>query len=268
MHRLLPLLFSCAVLILAANCASSSSHQSSPVIRLSGANKEKVARAIWKNECGGSVQGLTSWNAGEEFPSLGIGHFIWYPAGTRGIYEESFPAFIRYARRAGANPPEWASGPCPWTSRAEFLKEQNGPRLTDLRRWLAATTALQADFIMARSAAALPKMKQASAHPSRIEAKYRAVASTPNGAYALIDYVNFKGEGTNPAERYQGEGWGLVQVLDAMPDTAPGQAAAAAFSQAAKKVLSRRVANSSAARGESRWLAGWHNRCDTYARAL
>jgi hypothetical protein len=40
---------------------------------------QTIGRQIWKNECGGTQEGLTSWNKGEEFPSLGIGHFIWYP---------------------------------------------------------------------------------------------------------------------------------------------------------------------------------------------
>lgn len=253
---------------LALNACSTTSPTASAPLRVNASDKDKLAKAIWKNECAGTISGLTSWNNGEEFPSLGIGHFIWYPSGKKGIYEESFPAFIRFARQAGARPPEWTSGACPWQTRAEFQKEINGPRLTSLRQWLASTTALQADFIIARSAAALPKLMAQSCTPEKIKARYNAVATTPNGIYALIDYVNFKGEGTNPAERYKGEGWGLAQVLDTMPDVPAGQVAAKAFSQAAKKILARRVSNSPSERGESRWLPGWQNRCDTYARSL
>jgi hypothetical protein len=43
-----------------------------------------------------------------------------------------------------------------------------------------------------------------------------------------------------------------------------GRAATAEFSRAASAVMRRRVANSPAARGEQRWLAGWLNRCATY----
>ena len=46
---------------------------------------EIVGRKVWVNECDGTVAGLTSWNADEAFPSLGIGHFIWYPAGKGGL---------------------------------------------------------------------------------------------------------------------------------------------------------------------------------------
>ena len=47
-----------------------------------------------------------------------------------------------------------------------------------------------------------------------------------------------------------------------------GAPAAAEFAAAAKRMLSRRIANSPPERGEKRWETGWHNRCDTYARPL
>jgi hypothetical protein len=31
---------------------------------------------IWGQMLVNTVEGLTAWNVGEEFPSLGIGHFI------------------------------------------------------------------------------------------------------------------------------------------------------------------------------------------------
>ena len=48
---------------------------------LGDAQLERIGKRIWSNECNGTVDGLTSWNTGENFASLGIGHFIWYPAG-------------------------------------------------------------------------------------------------------------------------------------------------------------------------------------------
>ena len=85
----------------------------------------------------------------------------------------------------------------------------------------------------------------------------------PQAVYALVDYVNFKGEGTLPAERYQGQGWGLLQVLEAMADR-PG-ADRAAFADAAAAVLTRRVALAPSERQEARWLDGWLKRVATYA---
>ena len=139
-----------------------------------------------------------------------------------------------------------------------------------MRRWLSSAAALQmqADFIIARSVAALERIKGQSRRPEELAARYYAVASVPNGMYALIDYVNFKGEGTNPAEQYRGIGWGLRQVLEEMRPVSPGQPAAVEFAEAAKRVLHRRVNNSPPGRGEARWLAGWRNRCDSYKRNL
>src|SRR5690349_20237862 len=68
----------------------------SAAVSLSHEDAMRIGRKVWQNECGGTVAGLTSWNTGENFASLGIGHFIWYPAGARGPFEESFPPFVRY----------------------------------------------------------------------------------------------------------------------------------------------------------------------------
>ncbi len=238
---------------------------------LTAGQKAAIGKKIWQNECAGTVAGLTTWNAGEEFPSLGIGHFIWYPAGFKGRFEESWPKFATYARERGANPPAVAlERHSPWRSKAEFQKDFNGPKMTSLRKWLAANVTLQTDFIIIRSREALPKILAAApgSERARIQANYRKVASTPQGTYALIDYVNFKGEGTNVAERYKGRGWGLLQVLGEMKEVPSGAPAASEFSAAAKRVLSRRIANSPPARGEKRWEPGWHNRCSTYGRPL
>lgn len=239
---------------------------------LSARQRRAIGMKIWQNESSGKVSGLTHWNEGEEFPSLGIGHFIWYPKGFDGRWTETFPEFVRYAQAKGAKDiPATALLPdCPWQNRSAFQRDFNGPRLTALRKWLASRIDLQTDFIMAKSRAALPKIMAAAPadQRDRIRRNYEKVASTPNGTYALIDYVNFKGDGTNPRERYNGEGWGLMWVLMEMRNVPAGQAAAREFAAAAKRRLDLRVRNSPPARGEKRWTAGWHNRCDTYATPL
>ncbi len=258
-----------AVLFLSA-CAPAVSAPA-PASGLGASQKAAVGRKIWQNECGGTVEGLVSWNGGEEFPSLGIGHFIWYPAGFNGRFEESWPEFVAFARKQGAQPPAVAlERHSPWANRADFLREASGPRVAGLRKWLAASVPVQTDFIVARSRAALPKMLAAApaAERARISANYRKVAASPQGTYALIDYVNFKGEGVLTTERYNGRGWGLLQVLGEMKDAAAGPPAAVEFAAAAKRVLARRIENSPPARGEKRWRDGWFNRCGTYARPL
>jgi hypothetical protein len=257
--------FIAVVIALFSSCASVFSADLSP------AQKASIGKKIWQNECAGTVNGLTTWNTGEEFPSLGIGHFIWYPAGFNGRFQESWPLFIDFAKKRGAKPPPVAlERHSPWKTKAEFQKEFNGPRLSALRKWLAANVSLQTDFIIARSHAALPKILAAApaSERKRIEANYRKVGTTPQGTYALVDYVNFKGDGTNVSERYNGRGWGLLQVLGEMRDVPAGSASATEFAAASKRVLSRRIANSPQERGEKRWEQGWHNRCNTYAKPL
>ena len=217
------------------------------------------------------MDGLTTWNGGEEFPSLGIGHFIWYPAGVKGRFNETWPQFVAFARKRGLTLPAVATaGACPWRTKEAFQKAFRGPEMSGLRAWLAAHVAVQTDFIMARAKAALPKILATApaGERARIEANYHKVGTTPQGAYALIDYVNFKGDGSLESERYNGLGWGLLQVLAGMRDVPSGAPAAAEFAASAKRVLARRIANSPPARGEKRWLEGWNNRCNTYAKPL
>lgn len=264
----------CSAVILLAACAPAVPPSGASVAgatQLTAGQKAAIGKKIWQNECGGTVAGLTTWNAGEEFPSMGIGHFIWYPAGFQGRFEESWPSFVAFARQRGADLPAVASERySPWRTKGEFQKDFNGPRLSALRAWLAANVELQTDFIIARSRAALPKILAAApaSERERISQNYRKVSTTPQGTYALIDYVNFKGDGTQASEKYNGQGWGLMQVLGGMKDTPGGAASASEFAASAKKMLSRRIANSPAERGEKRWEAGWHNRCATYGRPL
>lgn len=232
-------------------------------VQISDKQAMETGRRIWKNECAGTVSGLTSWNKGEEFPSLGIAHFIWYPEGQHGPFEESFPGLVRYLKANGAGIESWMSGPCPWKSRAAFLADINGPRLSTLRKLLADTVLLQARYAALRLDSALPKMLAAAPAGERekIAANFRRVAAEPLGYYALMDYVNFKGEGTNPSERYNGSGWGLLQVLENMSSQGP---ALPAFVRSAEDVLARRVKNSPPQRNEAQWLPGWKNRLHTY----
>jgi hypothetical protein len=238
-------------------------------IGISAAEAKWIGRRIWKNECGGTISGLTSWNAGENFASLGIGHFIWYPQGQRGPFEESFPKLVGFISAHGAKLPEFLlaghDDACPWNSRAEFLRDQDSPKMKQLRAFLVDTIDLQTQFLIARLEGALPKMLAAAPAAGRnnVQRMFERLASNSSGCYALVDYVNFKGEGTLATERYRGAGWGLLQVLENMHG-ADSQSALDEFVTSAKTVLRRRVANSPPERGESRWLPGWLARVDGY----
>lgn len=224
-----------------------------------------IGKLVWRNECKGTVEGLTSWNAGEDFASLGIGHFIWYPTGKTGPFQESFPALLSFLKRKKIALPAWLTPEtgCPWESREAFIAGIDSKRMIELRTLLANTISYQVMFMVQRLDEALAKLVQASPENKEvIEKKFRILASHSAGKYALLDYLNFKGEGLKPAESYQGHRWGLLQVLEHMPLVHEPEHALEQFAHAAKKVLEQRVAH--APRDESRWLPGWHNRINTY----
>lgn len=234
-------------------------------VRLSPEETVRVGRMIWQNEAAGTVEGLVSWNQGEGFPSLGIGHFIWYPEGKRGPFDESFPRLVTLLRERGVAMPEWTRGPAPWQTKAEMSRDR--ARVNALRKLLATPKALavQTEFLIQRLNAALPKLLAAAPAGERtaIRRRFEALTGSAAGSFAMIDYVNFKGEGVLATERYKGEGWGLLQVLSGMKD---GSNPVKAFSDSAKRVLTRRVKNSPPERKESRWLPGWLNRVGRYAK--
>src|SRR6266550_2091655 len=238
-------------------------------ITLSHFDVQRIGKKIWQNECNGTISGLTSWNQGEDFASLGIGHFIWYPKGRRGPFEESFPKVVSFISKHGAKLPTLLLGtgekPCPWNSRTEFLQAQHSTEMNQLRRFLADTIDLQAEFLIARLESALPKMLAEAAPSDRanVQEQFERLTRTSQGCYAIVDYVNFKGEGVLHTERYQGQGWGLLQVLEAMHGTSHA-GAVDEFARAARAVLTQRVQNSPADRHESRWLSGWIRRVKSY----
>lgn len=261
-----------AVALLAAGCSSDTPEPARDVAParpiISDAEAAIIGKKIFFNECGGKVENLIAWNEGEAFPSLGIGHFIWYPAGKAGPFRESFPELIAFMQEHDVAVPGWlvvaAGTGAPWLSRQSFLDEGNPEWLQQLRGFLQQTQADQTRFMIERMHRSLPAILKSvsESERQRITASFDAVAAAPLGYYALVDYVNFKGEGIKPEERYNGQGWGLLQVLQVMP--ANGSDALAAFADAAAAVLKRRVANSPPERNEQRWLPGWLKRVSTY----
>ena len=240
------LLVSCSLNSLSANLSSSkktskpaqtsvSTEKKDIFANISKSELNAIGEKIFKNEAAGKKENLVYWNEGENFPSLGIGHFIWYKQGEPGIQE-----LIN-------------------------LKTKKNPDIEELTNFLYENKDLQIMFIFKRLESSLEKMLAVSNDRENVRKQFYRVASSPNGLYPLIDYVNFKGEGTNPKERYNGQGWGLLQVLENMKGAETGKAALTEFSNSAKFVLQRRVNNSDPSKNERKWLQGWFNRCNTYS---
>ncbi len=233
-------------------------------ITLSDAQAANIGQKIWKNEGLGRVDYLTVWNEGEDFPSFGIGHFIWYPQGVNGPFIASFPVLRDYLA-AHMELPRWLleAKHSPWQSREAFYQQFDSLKMRELRQLLAESVSLQVAVIIQRMEAALPKMLQVVTEPAaraHLEQQFYKVAAEPSGPYALIDYINFKGEGVALGERYHGEGWGLLQVL--MHMNAQSNDVMAEFIRNADAALTQRVKN--APRDESRWLLGWRKRLQSY----
>ena len=239
-------------------------------ISVSQEELEKIGQLIFINEGAGKVENLTTWNEGEEFASLGIGHFIWYPKDKEYRFYEIFPVVYEFIKSQGGNPPDWMEEmptfDLPWDSREDFYGDFQTPEMISLRQFLLETIPQQSLFMAGRLEKSLPKILEASSEESRVHIKrqFYRVANSPMGIYVLIDYVNFKGEGTLETERYNAQGWGLLQVLEGMEGTEEGLPALKEFAVGAERVLLRRVSNSPPERGEKRWIPGWKNRIKTY----
>ncbi len=232
---------------------------------------EYIGNKIWVNEGNGEETSLTAWNKQEGHASLGIGHFIWYPKAKEGPFEESFPKLLNLLRRKGVSLPDWLENDadCPWNSYEEFHRNFNSQKMKELRALMKSTFPEQVEFMTERFRLALPRIMDTledEKDKKHVQTQFNRVARAADdsvsvkGIYALLDYVHFKGEGVNPNERFNGEGWGLMQVLLAMTGD-PNQDPRDEFADAAYQTLVRRAGNNPADR---RWLKGWQRRLDTY----
>lgn len=226
---------------------------------------------VWQNECSGTIIGLTSWNEGEEFASMGIGHFIWYPTHQKHQFVETFPELVQFLKGRGVEIPRWieeARG-CPWKNRDQFLRaaRMNAKQMVELRDLLKNTVPLQVQYMYSRLDIALPLLIAHAPKEDQIKigARYDRIYAHPNGPFVLLDYVNFKGYGTSKAERYDDLGWGLYQVLDNMSDD-PKTDPITAFVESAKTLLEKRVNNAPSNRNEKRFLIGWIHRLESYTQ--
>ena len=158
----------------------------------------------------------------------------------------------------------------PWKNRQELLQNLHKDDLAKLRGFLHDTLPLQASFLFERLNDALPKMLKVATPDSgkNVEYQFYRLANTAGGIYALVDYVNFKGEGVLENESYNEVRWGLLQVLENMCGRDRDISALNEFVLNAKKLLNQRVLNAPAGIDESRWLSGWGRRLDSYIDAF
>lgn len=254
--------------------------------RLSANELKWIGNRIYANECASKPENLVYWGDGEEFPSLGIGHFIWYPEDFKGRFEETFPQMVAYVSQFKAAPAwllQLKPMAAPWASKKAFLKQKNSPKMHELKQWLLATQQYQAEFIslelerrfgqflMAqKSIENNADVKIPSQQMQSLHLLFNQLMSFKQGRFALIDYVNFKGMGA-VTEQYQGQQWGLISVMQDLLKTEPYFMAMNefqllnAFIASAKTRLGLRVKLAPPERNEIRWLKGWFKRLDGYS---
>jgi hypothetical protein len=244
-------------------------------IKLTQKQADFIAQKVWQNEGAGKDKYLIWWNKGEDFASLGIGHFIWFPKDHTECFREVFPMVIAFMQKKGVAMPSWLTPETdfPWQSKAAFFaaKKAKTKQYMELFTFLKRTFGYQAEFMAERLSNALPQMLESIEDEKKkeiIKRRFYEVMHNKDGSvnerglYVLLDYTNFKGEGTLKSERYKGQGWGLLQVLWNMDDKESNKQKA--FAQSASRMLSRRIENSPPSRGEERWRKGWNVRLDSY----
>ena len=233
-----------------------------------------ISEKIYQNETGGNPKYLMYWSPNEDFASLGIGHFIWYPKNEPKRFDETFPLMIDYYVANKVEIPQWLLQArkigAPWRNKKVFEKARSDKEFQQLKTILMNTKALQTQFFFDRLHASIPEIVKyvAPNYRKHIIANYNALAKTKGGWYPLIDYINFKGKGIKSTERYNNQGWGMLQVLKNMRPVQAGPSALAEFSRVAYLMLERRVRNSPPEKNEKRWLSGWKKRTDTYRTSI
>ena len=234
-----------------------------------------IASKIWINEGAGQDKYLIHWNKGEEFASIGIGHFIWFTKEKPMWFFEAFPAMLRFIVKEGAKLPVWLTpeSKCIWNNYNEWkiAKKNKSKRYLELLNFMNKTKDLQAKFMIHRLNKSFVKILHSAntkKEKNHIKNNFNRLLYnkngkiSPQGVYILVDYTNFKGDGTLDTARYQGKGWGLLQVLTYMNPKDSYQYRA--FAKAAQYILERLIRLSPPKRNLKRFKKGWTKRVNTY----
>ena len=102
------------------------SQASNKKLEISKEELSKIAERIFQNEADGKKDNLVYWNKGENFPSLGIGHFIWYKEGEPDRFEESFPKLVEFYKTNKIELPTILKDNkyAPWINRDQLFVEK------------------------------------------------------------------------------------------------------------------------------------------------
>jgi hypothetical protein len=226
----------------------------------------RIAAKIFANEGGGKDDKLAEWDLDasgkpEKVVSIGMGHFIWYPTGDKTPFHESFPDFMDYVKKSGfpaKDIPEFLRksplGDSPWKTREQFQaywakRNQKGSEANQFFTFLKATKEQQKNFMPQRLVLALPNVFAATSlsggdAKTQLPKVVADLMSSPAGRFAMVDYVNFKGDGSSPSENLNGVRFGLLQVFERLAEkkakSPNAKITSKDFGTAANEVLSKR----------------------------
>lgn len=228
---------------------------------------DRTIDLIYMNETGGKPDALIIKNDKENVCSLGIGHFIWYPTGVKQQYKETFPGLLKELQKTdgafkGAVDVE-IPPTCPWKSTSEL----NAAKSTDVyKRLVAGLTSpagkrVQVNYMIERAREAIAET--AKEDPDSVK-KMLDLLETEQGTYAVIDYVNFKGNSAE-TEAYGDFHWGFktaIYVMSKDETLKPEKR----FQIAVETLLEMRVEEAKKlGKDESSFLTGWLKRVNTYS---
>jgi len=223
----------------------------------------RIGLEIAKNQGVNNKISQIYWCNDDKYASLGIANFIWYSENDE-RKQTSFNDLLKYISQSQPLP-NWLVNidyP-PWNSREEFLSSKHDMFKNQLSHFLQENIDKQTQYLIFKLEDRLPKMLDQIKSPfakMHLYENFYHIAMQEDGVYALIDYFVFQGDGTLASDRYNNQGWGLLQVLDNMKGNSDNLLRE--FISSADLLLTRRIANGPAE--EAKQLTNWRMRLNTY----
>ena len=228
---------------------------------LSNYKADELAKIFYKINTNDSKKNTIIWSG--KHLNLGIGQFIWYSNQSSKKYNETFPEFISFLKKKTSSnkiPHEFLTR---FKNKKEFIKwkNQHKTRVNQLEDWLTSKKMMQYQtlFIIDKFKNSMQKIlvDVDSNRYKNFQAMMRVKAG--HGLFIMIDYMNFKGTGLSKRERYNNQGWGIVQVLDLMNTKSPDTVLE--FKNKAESLLKTRIKNHPS---DKKYFKSWKNHLNTY----
>jgi hypothetical protein len=133
----------------------------------------KIGNKVFMNETSGNKNKLVFWNHKEEFPSMGICHFVWLPPDCNiSFLTDTFSIFLEFCTAKGVIIPSWLqkNQKCPWKDRADFVRSETHSeswQMRKVRAFLSFHARLQTEFIIVNFLRSLPAVIDKLPEPMR-----------------------------------------------------------------------------------------------------